>query len=295
MTIVARPPVKMAGGKAKVLDQLKPKLPPRKLWSGYREPFVGGGAMFFQHARDVRPARLSDGNERLIAMYLALRDNVDDVIAELRTLPYREEVYYAVRARFNRERSTAARYELAAWFIYLNKCDVNGLYRENLSGEFNVSFGTYTNPKICDADNLLACAEALQGVDIQWCDFADALKDIQPGEMAFLDAPYVPIPGKQSFVSYIARRFTSGQSSTDGALFATEEMRTDHQRLADCMRDIDRASGYFVATNSDTPETRRVFAGWDTSTIQAPRSINSDGDGRGSVSECVFRNVGRWQ
>lgn len=278
-----------------MLPQLVPLMPPRKLLTGYREPFVGGGALFFMHFYNVRPAVLSDGDGRLITTYTAVRDQVDDVIAELRTLPYREEVFYAVRDRYNRERDTAPSHEMAAWRIYLSRCCVNGLYRENLSGEFNVSFGTYTNPKVCDADNLMACAEALQGVDIRWCDFAATLADVRPGELCFLDAPYVPIPGKQSFVSYIARRFTSGQSSADGALFATEEMRTDHQRLADCMRDINKAGGYFVATNSDTPETRRVFAGWDTGTISAPRSINSDGDGRGNVSECVFRNVGRWR
>lgn len=286
-----RPATKSAGGKWKLLPQIRPLLPPRALWTGYRSPFVGGGADFYGLATTVRPAVIADANARLIDTYKAIRDCVGDVIDELRTLPYDERVYYTIRDRFNRERD-APLYERAAWLIYLNRTCVNGLYRENLDGEFNVSFGSYTNPTICDAANLIKCSAALRGVDIRYSDFEDTLADVRAGEMCFIDPPYVPLPGKQSFVAYIAPRFTSVTGST------LEQLRgakvTDHERLARVLRKVDAAGAYFVAFNSDTAEARKLYGEWDVSEVKAVRSINSDGAGRGEVTELVFRNSKRW-
>jgi DNA adenine methylase len=294
VTIDARPFLKFAGGKRVLLPTLTPLLPPVDSWEGYCEPFVGGGAMFFMHCAHVRPAVLADANERLVITYKAIRDQVDDVIDELRTLPYREEVYYAVRDRFNRERKTAPRHEMAAWMIYLNRTCVNGLYRENRVGEFNVGFGTYDNPRICDAENLAACSRALAGVDIRHSDFAETIRAVRRGWVVFADPPYVPIPGKNSFTDYIARPFTSGASTAE-MLLMIQEGRTDHQRLADSLRLVDQIGAYFMTTNSDTAEAKRVFAGWDTKIVQAPRSINSDAEGRGKVNEIVVCNSHRWR
>lgn len=287
-----RPATKTAGGKWRLLPQLRPLLPPRRLWerTGYRSPFIGAGADFYGFAAGVRPAVIADSNRRLIDTYLGIRDHVDDLIAELSVLRYREDMFYAVRDRFNLE-VDAPLPERAAWFIMLNKTCVNGLFRENLDGGFNVGFGRYDNPTICDPANLRACSRALQGVDIRHADFEETLADVRPGEMVFLDPVYIPLPGKKSFVSYVRKGFTS----TEGGKLEAGVQRTDHERLAECLRRIDAAGAYFVACNSDTEEARRVYAGWHVSTIKAPRSINSDGASRGEVTELVFSNRSRWR
>ena len=284
--------VKAVGGKAKLRQQLLPLLPALRHVTGYREPFVGGGALFFLHFATVRPSVLSDANERLITAYLAVRDCVEDVIGELRCLPHNEDVYYRVRERFNQERDAPIA-ERAAWFIYLSRTCVNGLFRENLAGEFNVGRGAYDNPRICDAVNLRACSVALRGVELRCCDFDVTLTDIRAGEMVVLDPPYIPLPGKPSFTKYLGGGFSSVAGTTRTDLAAPRV--TDHERLAAAMRRIDDAGAYFVACNSDTAEARRVYAGWPVATIKAARSINSDGAGRGKVSELVFSNAARWR
>ena len=52
--------------------------------------------------------------------------------------------------------------ERAARVIYLNRCGYNGLYRVNSKGRFNVPFGRYKQPVICDEEKLRAAAVALR-------------------------------------------------------------------------------------------------------------------------------------
>lgn len=139
----AQPILKWAGGKSQLLAQLTRHVPVD--FEFYHEPFVGGGALFFELVAQgrIRSACLSDINASLIGVYMAVRDCVDDVIYALRQHHYDEERFYAVRAMKTERLSLAER---AARIIFLNKTCYNGLYRENLAGEFNVPFGRYKNP-----------------------------------------------------------------------------------------------------------------------------------------------------
>jgi DNA adenine methylase len=281
-----RPFLKWAGGKRWLVEKHARLLPaaPR----GYREPFLGGGAVFFLRYAETRPAVLSDVNPRLVDAYVAVRDHVEEVIAELADHPYEEGHYYDVRARFNRHRDGDI-VKRAAWLIYLNKTCVNGLYRENRDGEFNTSFGRYDNPTICDAANLRACSRALRGVEIRRADFDEALADVREGEVVFLDPPYVPVGGTASFVGYTAGGFSSGAAPAQGGLFAPAPL-TDQQRLAATLDRLDHLGARWVLTNSDTPEARALYARWHVEGVQAARSINSAAEKRGPVGELVVTN-----
>jgi DNA adenine methylase len=159
----ARPILKWAGGKTQLLPDLVAHLPAE--FTIHHEPFVGGGALFFELASLGRlgSAYLSDVNPALIDVYLAVRDCVDDVIRLLKRHRHNETDYYKIRAK-NPEKMGLA--ERAARIIYLNKTCYNGLFRENKSGQFNVPFGRYKNPTICDEPNLRAVSQILQRVDI---------------------------------------------------------------------------------------------------------------------------------
>ena len=147
---LARPLLKWAGGKTQLLGEIIPKIP--KKYGRFIEPFFGGGAVFFS----VRPENgiIADSNPELVNLYRSVAADVDGVIAQLRRYENTEEVFYAVRAL---DRAKLSNIEAAARTIFLNRTCFNGLYRVNKSGQFNVPFGRYKNPKIIDEDALRAC------------------------------------------------------------------------------------------------------------------------------------------
>jgi DNA adenine methylase len=72
--------------------------------------------------------------------------------------------FYRLRNDYNHLQDQSRLYK-AARFIALNKTGYNGMYRENQKGEFNVPWGKYDNPTICDSDNLRKVSIALNYSD----------------------------------------------------------------------------------------------------------------------------------
>ena len=166
------------------------------------QPFLGGGAVYF----GLRPpqAVLSDLNGELIEAYVAVRDEVDDVITCLRSLSKDKETYYRVRAW--QPRSTASR---AARFIYLNKTCFNGLFRVNLKGEFNVPYGRHGDQLVvCDEDQLKQAQEALHDTEIVQRDFGVVFRRVRAGDSVYLDPPYTTAHINNGFIEYNARVFS---------------------------------------------------------------------------------------
>mgnify|MGYP001821380953 CR=1 FL=1 len=179
----AAPFVKWAGGKGRLLSQLRPLLPTGVEHMRHVEPFVGGGAMFF--SRQPARAMLTDINPALVSTYAAIRDDVEGVIESLRRLASRhsKEGYYRVRERYNRgERAPSTK--RAAMFIYLNKTCFNGLHRVNRKGEFNVPVGSYKNPRILNEGALRAASAALEAAHLECTSFESLLQNAKPGAKA---------------------------------------------------------------------------------------------------------------
>ena len=164
-----RPFIKWAGGKRQLVPELLRFVPEK--YGTYFEPFVGGAALFFA----LRPgaAVLADSNERLIKTYRGVAEDVEQVIALLRTWPHDRDLFLKLRRADTASMNDA---EVAAWFIYLNRTAFNGLYRVNRQNQFNVPFGRYENPTICDAAGLRACSAVLRrsargsGLRLRGCD-----------------------------------------------------------------------------------------------------------------------------
>ena len=265
----ARPVLKWAGGKSKLVESICALLP--KKVDTYFEPFVGGAAVFFALAKQKRFRRavLSDRNPELVNVYQALQSDVDGVITALRRLRYDEESYYCLRDK--KPRTAVQR---AARTIYLNKTGYNGLYRVNRSGQFNVPFGRHTNPTICDEPNLRLVAECLKGVTLVDNDFESICQRAQAGDAVYLDPPYMPMSDTAYFTSY------------DKHPFGLEE----HRRLAQVFSDLADRKVLAVLSNSDTPETQTLYRGWSIKRLQVPRAINSRASNRGPVSELLVLN-----
>lgn len=299
-----RPFLKWAGGKQALAPLLAPLFPSLDRRT-YREPFLGGGAMFF-HLRPKR-AVLSDALADLIATYEIVRDAPEDLLERLGALEreHSDDRFYEVREQFNagraasrnprgraattarprattartrtgapRRASIDARAERAAWLLYLNRTCYNGLFRTNQAGEFNVPLGRYRDPRIADADRILAASKALAGAELLHAPFEVSLASAEKNDFVYLDPPYVPLSATSSFSAY-----------ADGAFDAD-----DQARLAACFRELDARGCLLALSNSDTPAVRALYRGFAITEVAAPRSISARGSARGSAPEVLVRN-----
>ena len=263
----ASPFLKWAGGKGQLLSQLTPLFP--TTFGHYFEPFLGGGAVFFS----LQPlsAVLSDISSELVNVYLVVRDSAEELIGQLSPHKNESEHYYRVRAQ---DPKTLSQLERAARLIFLNKTCYNGLYRVNRKGQFNVPFGRYANPTICDERQLGAASRALHGAEITQGDFATMLQRARQNDFIYLDPPFHPLSQTASFTSY----------AQDG--FDEDAQR----RLAQTLRNLDARGCLWLLSNSDTPFIRELYQGFAIARLEARRAINSKGDRRGAVGELAIRN-----
>ena len=166
--------------------------------------------------------------------------------------------------------------EVAAWFIYLNRTGYNGLYRVNKQNVFNVPFGGYNNPTICDAEHLRTCSQALQGVDLRHACFDDVMADAKPGDFVYCDPPYVPISATSSFTS----------DTSDG--FGIDE----HRRLHDIALDLAKRGVNILISNSAAPAVLELYRDhpFHIETIAAARNIAANAASRGEVTELLIQN-----
>ncbi|MFZ5477635.1 MAG: DNA adenine methylase [Myxococcota bacterium] len=267
---MSRPFLKWAGGKRQLLDALVARFDRAGATGRYHEPFVGGGALFFELRRTgrVRDAVLSDTNPNLVEVYVAVRDDVDALVARLREHAARhdEAYYYAVRGRV-----PEGAVDRAARVIYLNKTCFNGLYRENSRGEFNVPYGRYDNPTICDEPNLRACSAALAGVSIEARPFERVLDHAVAGDFVYFDPPYVPVSATSSFTGYAKGGFGPA----------------DQERLAEVFASLADRGVSLLLSNSMTATVRDLFSRFHIEEVPATRAINSRGDRRGAIAEAL--------
>lgn len=261
----AKPILKWAGGKTQLLDKLISKIP--NGFNQYIEPFIGGGAMFF--AMQPRAGVIADSNPELINLYRCLVDNVELVIKHLYTFKNTESEFYEIRelqfAELEQEYA-------AARTIYLNRTCFNGLYRVNRKGQFNVPFGRYKNPSICQPEILRAASRALQGIEILCGDYKDVLaKTARAGDFIFLDPPYLPISKYADFKRYCKEQF----------------YEEDHRGLAEEVTRLQKLGCHIVLTNSNHPLVYELYKPYEIEVISTRRNISSKAKTRRSEDVIV--------
>ncbi|MDQ7056634.1 MAG: DNA adenine methylase [Persephonella sp.] len=269
-TLKPKPFVKWAGGKRQVIDILINEIP--KEFDTYIEPFVGGGALFFEIL--PKKAIINDINKELINTYLVIKNNVNDLIKSLKNHKNDENYFYKIRA-LDPEKLTLVK--RASRFIYLNKTCFNGLYRENSEGKFNVPFGKYKNPKILDEENLRAVSEYLNSIDIEIYnkDYKDVCDLAKKGDFIYLDPPYYPINKTSSFTKYNKYDFTE----------------KDQIELSQIFRELDKKGCYVMLSNSNTDFIKKLYKGFNIKEIEANRAINCKGDRRKKAKlEVLIKN-----
>lgn len=276
-----KPFVKWVGGKRQLLEQFKKMnlYPPEKFdpkTGRYFEPFVGGGAVFF----DLLPKRafLSDLNNELVVTYNVIKNDTESLIKSLKKHQNTKEYFLKIRAKDINKLSDL---EIASRFIYLNRTCFNGLYRVNLHGGFNVPFAGNKNPLICDEINLRKISKALKYVEIKKQDYKEVLKKAKKGDFIYFDPPYYPINKTSSFTSYTKEAF----------------LEKEQIELRDTFAKLTRRGCFVMLSNSDTPFINKIYKEIKikgklirVTQVYAGRAINSDASKRGKITEVLITN-----
>ena len=269
------PFLKWAGGKRQLMPEIREMLPDGVTTHPYYEPFIGGGALFFE----LLPKRavINDYNEELINVYTVIRDNPSELIEDLKRHKNTAEYFYKIRA-IDRQPlfRNLTKIERASRIIYLNKTCYNGLYRVNNAGEFNSPFGRYKNPNIVNEPVIKAVSKYLNSSQIQIssCDYALILKDAPTDSFVYLDPPYHPISEGSSFTGYVQGGWNEGEQL----------------RLRDVCNRLSERGIKFLLSNSASDFIREIYSDYNIHIVQAKRSVNSNPSGRGQVDEFLIRN-----
>ena len=285
---MGRPFIKWVGGKSQLLEEINKRMP--ETFQTYVEPFVGGGAVLFhvlEERKGLDRVAIGDTNPDLVNLYRDVKGNVRGLVDRLyrmqkEFIPLSQEerkVYYnARRDEYNRPDTLGV--DKSALFVFLNKTCFNGLYRVNKQGKFNVPCGSYRLPVICDANTLFMDSSMLnwnaKDCVVRCCDFSKTLPLAKEGTFYYLDPPYRPVSSTSSFTSYTKNGFDDAEQ----------------ERLARFCKDIDKAGGKFLLSNSDTGDGYfdKLYEGFTIERVQASRNVSCKGNGRGKVNELLIRN-----
>ncbi len=273
--VKAEPFLKWAGGKGQLLKQYKAFFPLE--FNNYLEPFLGGGAVCFHLFSTARIASdkgvfLIDLNEELINCYLVIKEDVEKLIGILSSARFKNEkrTFYRIRAE-----EPDDRFERAARIIYLNRTCFNGLYRVNSKGKFNVPFGRYGNPLICNSENLRAVSLILRtNLEILCDDFDKCLQFAEKEDFVYFDPPYQPLSKTSNFTGYTKDSFSEREQN----------------RLCKAFKKLDKKGCNVMLSNSDTSFVRKLYRDYRIETTFAKRTINCRASGRGKITELVILN-----
>jgi DNA adenine methylase len=274
-TKLVQPVVKWVGGKRQLINEINKFIPTGNY--KYYEPFVGGGAVFFELQR--KNAVINDYNQELINVYTVIRNNVVELINDLKKHENNDAYFYELRCSDRTEDySNWSPVAKASRFIYLNKTCFNGLYRVNSSGYFNTPFGGYKNPNIVNETVLTAVSTYLNenNITIKCGDFEESIRDIKKNSFVYFDPPYDPVSDSSNFTGYTSSGFN----------------RLEQKRLKYVCDRLHKRGIKFLLSNSNTKFIRDLYSNecYRIELVNAKRAINSAGDKRGEVEEVLIRN-----
>jgi len=268
------PFLKWVGGKRQLMPVITEHFPKKII--NYCEPFVGGGAVLFH----LQPSKgfINDSNSELINVYKVIKNNLIELIEDLKKHRNDQEYFYSIRAidRNSESFKMLTDVQRASRIIYLNKTCFNGLYRVNSSGEFNSPFGRYTNPNIVNEPTLKAVSSYLNSNDIELFnfDYNEILKKLDKNTFVYLDPPYHPISETSNFTGYVQGGWNI----------------YDQIELRKACDNMNERNIKFLLSNSACDFIKEQYKEYNITIVKANRFINSDAEKRGEVDEVLVRN-----
>lgn len=269
------PFLKWVGGKRQLMPSIVEHLPQNINDYKYIEPFIGGGAVLFN--LQPKNAIINDFNEELINVYQVIKNNLDELIADLKKHKNEAEYFYSIRSLDrNGEFKKLTAVQRASRVIFLNKTCFNGLYRVNNAGEFNSPFGRYKNPNIVNEPTLKAVNKFLNSNNIEIIsgDYSEVLKKVDKKCFVYLDPPYHPISESSNFTGYVQ----GGWNIYD---------QVDLKKACD---ELHKKGVKFLLSNSSAEFIKDLYKDYKITIVKANRAINSNGADRGEVDEVLIRN-----
>lgn len=276
--ILVSPVLKWVGGKRQLISYIEPLIP--KSISTYVEPFVGGGAVLFH--LQPKKAIINDYNQELMNVYQVIKDKPNELIEVLQEHKglNSEDYFYEIRSLDRSENyENMTDVEKAGRVIYLNKTCFNGLFRVNRAGFFNTPYGKYKNPSIVNEVTIKAVSNYFNSAKIKFLtgDYKEALRRLRRGAFVYFDPPYVPISSSSSFTGYTEHGFDYEKQV---------ELRDE------CLK-LHNRGVKFLQSNSYSPEILELYSDqkvFNIEIVKAKRSINSQVDKRGEISEVLIYN-----
>ncbi|MFS9275705.1 DNA adenine methylase [Streptococcus mitis] len=273
--VTLQPFTKWTGGKRQLLPVIRELMP--KTYNRYFEPFVGGGALFFDLA--PKDAVINDFNAELINCYQQIKDNPQELIEILKVhQEYNSKEYYLdLRSADRDERiDMMSEVQRAARILYMLRVDFNGLYRVNSKNQFNVPYGRYKNPKIVDENLVSAISTYLNNnqIEIKKGDFEKAVLDVQPGDFVYFDPPYIPLSETSTFTSYTHEGFSYD----------------DQVRLRDTFKKLSDVGAYVMLSNSSSFLVEELYRDFNIHYVEATRTNGAKSSSRGKISEIIVTN-----
>ena len=273
--VTLQPFTKWTGGKRQLLPVIRELIP--KTYNRYFEPFVGGGALFFDLA--PKDAVINDFNAELINCYQQIKDNPQELIEILKVhQEYNSKEYYLDLRSVDRDERIDMMSEVqrAARILYMLRVDFNGLYRVNSKNQFNVPYGRYKNPKIVDENLVSAISTYLNNnqIEIKKGDFEKAVLDVQPGDFVYFDPPYIPLSETSAFTSYTHEGFSYD----------------DQVRLRDTFKKLSDTGAYVMLSNSSSFLVEELYQDFNIHYVEATRTNGAKSSSRGRISEIIVTN-----
>lgn len=280
-----KPFIKWAGGKRQLIPQIEPHIPEK--FNTYFEPFLGAGALLF-HLQPTH-AVVNDFNKELVEAYITIKENSDKLLNLLtnHSANNSKQHFYEVRSWDRDENYFINKniIERSARLIYMNRVGFNGLFRVNSKGHFNVPYGRYKRPLIDNKPLIKSISDYLNNNSIKLLngDFTNAVKSATAGDFVYFDPPYDPISDTSAFTKYQKDGFD----------------KYDQIRLKRCADELVKKGVKVILSNSNTEFINDLYNNklddaksdvkyFFVNLLDARRSINSDGKGRGKIKEVLI-------
>jgi DNA adenine methylase len=260
-----KPVLRWAGSKRQILPKLTGLAP--EITGRYIEPFCGSACLFL--ALNPSRAVLGDVNSHLVSTYATLRRSPEEVSALLSTWASDKDTYLQLRAMMPEGDSAFN----AARFLYLNRYCFNGVYRENLRGQFNVPYGAYRSGTMPGIDDLRGFSTRLQHAELFCGDFAEAVQNADADDFIYLDPPYY-----------------YGNARNRGEYGWNAFSDNDVERLIKEVRAASDRGVKILISYNKAHTLKKALPGWSLTYAPVRRSVAGFANGRRAVREYQLRN-----
>ena len=244
MNKLAKSPLRYPGGKSRALKKILPLIPTNI--SEFREPFVGGGSVFFAiraiFQSHIKTYWINDLNYDLICFWKQVRDSVTDLVEELiktHTITTDGRALFKELTKkkdmLNQDQDMLSEFERAVRFFVLNRITFSGVV--DSGGYSQEAYEKRFTPSSIERVEMIS--PYLSGVKITNADYTEALFKKGDDVFIFLDPPY--------------------WKATESKLYGTRgtlHTSFDHGQFAENMK---KCSHKWLITYDDSPMIRELF------------------------------------